>query len=87
MKFTMIAQMLDGRREELSEPEFVGEGLGSLADTVEAAKDALECLNGYDRQAEYVDIYCDENHGCSNGYCGFVDDSGWHLDSNCEIDG
>ena len=82
MKFTMIAQTIDDRREELSE----GEDFRSLTDVVEAAKHAFERINRYDLRVEYVDIYCDENHGCSNGYCGFVDDSGWNRDWDCEID-
>ena len=86
MKFELIAQMLDGAREELSQPEFIGEGIETLSDAIDAAKDALEYINGEQLIAEYVDVYCDESHGTSNGHCGYVDDSGWHRDCDCDLD-
>ena len=85
MKFELIAQMIDGARETLDQPEFIGEGIETLSDAVDAAKDALEYINGESLIAEYVDVYCDENHGASNGYCGYVDDAGWHCDCDCDL--
>lgn len=85
MKFELIAQMLDGRREELNQPEFVGEGLETLAEAIEAASGALEYINANALRVEFIDIYCDENRGCSNGYCGYVDACGWRRDCDCTI--
>ena len=42
MKFELIAQMIDGAREELSQPEFIGDGIESIYDAISAAKKALE---------------------------------------------
>lgn len=68
----MYAQFLDGRREALSEPEFVGEGLHSLDDAVSAARDAMDYCDG---RIEYVDLYDGEE------YLGYVDDFGkFHED-------
>lgn len=86
MKFELIAQMIDGARGTLDQPEFIDEGIETLSDAINTAKDALEYINGESLIAEYVDVYCDENHGTSNGYCGYVDDDGWHRDCDCEID-
>lgn len=84
MKFELIAQMIDGAREELSQPEFVGDGLETLAEAIEAAKDALEYINADGIRARYIDVYCDESDR-PYGYCGFVDDCGWHRDCDLEL--
>lgn len=81
MKFELIANLGNGGREELNAPEFIGDGIGTLAEAVEAAKDALDYTG-----AEEIDIYCDENTGTSNGYCGYVsNDRAFHLDADCTI--
>lgn len=85
MKFELIAQMVNGARETLDQAEFVGEWIETLSDAIDAAKDALEYINGDGLQAEYIDIYCDENRGTSNGYCGYVDADGWHRDCDCDL--
>lgn len=85
MKFELIAQILDGARETLDQPEFIGEGIETLSDAIDAAKDALEYINSEQLIAEYIDVYCDENHGTSNGYCGYADNDGWHRDCDCEL--
>ena len=85
MKFELIAQMLDGARETLDQPEFIGEGIETLSDAIDAAKDALEYINSEQLIAEYIDVYCDENQGTSNGYCGYADNDGWHHDCDCEL--
>lgn len=85
MKFELVAQMIDGAREELSQPEFVGDELDTLAEAIEAARDAFEYLNAEALRVEGIDIYCDENRGCSNGYCGYFDDCGWHRDCDCTV--
>lgn len=86
MKFELIAQMINGARETLDQPEFIDEGIETLSDATDAAKDALEYINGEQLIAEYVDVYCAENHGTSNGYCGYMSDSGWHRDCDCDLD-
>ena len=79
MNFSMTAQMVNGNREELSQSEFVGEGLHTLADTIEAAKDAMEYAEG---SIDYVDLYED---AC--GYIGYVNDSGKFIrDCDCTVD-
>ena len=85
MKFELIAQMRDGSRLGLDEPEFVGEGIETLADAAEAAKDALEYINADGIRAKYIDVYCDGSDR-PYGYCGFVDDCGWHRDCDCYLD-
>lgn len=80
MKFELIAQTLDGAREGLNQPEFIGDGINTLDDAISAAEDALEYLNGERLIASFIDIYCDENNDSSNGYCGYVDEDGWHRD-------
>ena len=83
MKFELIATTKNGGRENLSQSEFVGDGLVSMGDAVEAAKDAIEYADG---EISEVDVYCDENQGRSNGWCGYVDaDRVWHMDEDCEL--
>ena len=78
MEFRLIATTKNGGRECLSQSEFIGDGLVSLDDAVEAAKDAIEYAAGGIRD---VDVYCDES-----GYCGYVDaDRVWHMDGDCEL--
>jgi len=85
MKFELIAQMIDGAREELSQSEFIGDGIENIYDAISTAKKALEYLNGEQLIARYIDIYCDGNIAVSNGYCGYVDDAGWHCDCDCDL--
>lgn len=81
MKFELIAELRNGARISLDSPEFVGSGLTSLPEAVDAARDAFDYT-----EAEHIDIYCDGNVGVSNGWCGYLDDCGWHKDADCTID-
>lgn len=65
MKGQIIAQMKDGHRETLDQPEFIGDGI----DTLEAAIDALEYTG-----AEFIDVYDEEGELAAR-----VDADGSHL--------
>jgi hypothetical protein len=79
MNYAMTAQLNNGSREELNQPEFVGEGIHTIADAIDAAKDAIEYAEG---SIEYVDLYLDDY-----GYIGYVDGCGKFVrDCDCDID-
>ena len=79
MNYTMTAQLNNGAREELNQFEFVGEGIHTIADAIDAATDAIEYTGG---KIEYVDLYLD-----GYGYIGYVNDCGkFFRDCDCDID-
>lgn len=69
MKAQIIAQMKDGHRETLDQPEFVGDGIDTLEAALDAAIDALEYTG-----AEYIDVYDEEGELAAR-----VDAEGSHL--------
>lgn len=77
--YTMTAQLNNGNREELDQPEFVGEGIHTHADAIDAAKDTIEYAEG---SIEYVDLYLN-----GYGYIGYVNTCGKFIrDCDCDID-
>ena len=66
--YSMYATLNDGARIPLIEPEFVGEGLFSLNDTIEAAIEAIDSRT----EIESIDIYC-HHLSLFREYCGYVD--------------
>lgn len=86
MKIELIAQTIDGAREELNQPEFIGEGIETIDDAISAAEDAIKYVNGERLIVSHIDIYCDENAASSNGYCGYVDEDGWHRDCDYDLE-
>ena len=79
MNFSMTAELNNGIRTQLSQSEFVGEGIHTLADAIDAAMDAIEYSEG---EIEYVDLYLDDY-----GYIGYVNDCGKFVrDCDCDVD-
>jgi hypothetical protein len=66
--YSMYASLNDGARIQLVEPEFVGEGLFSLNDAIEAAIEAIDSRT----EIESIDIYC-HHLSLLREYCGYVD--------------
>lgn len=77
MEFTLTAVKYDGNLEELTQPEFVGDGLKSLEYAIEAAKDAFE----YSDEIKEVNVFAD------GVYVGYVNNSYKFIrDCDCELD-
>ena len=66
--YSMYATLNNGASIPLVEPEFVGEGLFSLNDTIEAAIEAIDSRT----EIESIDIYC-HHPSVLREYCGYVD--------------
>lgn len=64
-QYSLTVTMVDLHREELSQPEFVGEGLFTLEDAINAAREAMDYIGG---GVWLVDIY----HG--GKHVGYVQD-------------
>lgn len=75
--YELTMELIGGTREELSQPEFIGEGLHTIDDAIEAANDAVEYVGGGVR---LVDIYRD---GVNVGY---VQDGKFYRDCDCDIE-
>ena len=73
MTYTMTAQLKDGNLVDLAQAEFVGEGLKTLDDAIEAAADAME----YDSKIVAVRVYRGEGYFAD--YVGTYDAAGWHV--------
>lgn len=81
MEFTLTAVKYDGNLEELTQPEFVGDGLKSLEDAIEAAKDAFEYAFEYSDGIKEVNVFAD------GVYVGYVNNSYKFIrDCDCELD-
>lgn len=57
--YSMTMTTLDGRREQLDSPEFIGNGLHTLDDAISAANDAVDYVGG---GVWMIDIYRDDEH-------------------------
>lgn len=75
--YSMTMEFIGGRREELSRPEFIGEGLHTIDGAIDAANDAVEYVGG---GVSLVDIYCDDV------YVGYVQDGKFYRDCDCGIE-
>ena len=73
MMYTMAAILQDGALIGLDQPEFVGEGLSTLADAIDAARDAMD----YDSGIVSVRVY--RGKGYFADYVGTYDAGGWHA--------
>lgn len=76
--YSMTMEFIGGRREELSRPEFVGEGLRTIEEAIDAANDAVEYVGV--GSVRFVDIYRDDV------YVGYVQDGKFYRDCDCDIE-
>lgn len=58
-QYSLTVTMVDLHREELSQPEFAGDGLLTLEDAINAANEAVDYIGG---GVWMIDIYCGEKH-------------------------
>ena len=70
--YSMTMEIIGGHREELSQPEFIGEGLHTIDEAIYAANDAVEYVGG--GGVRLVDIYRDYV------YVGYVQDGKFYRD-------
>jgi hypothetical protein len=75
--YEMTMELIGGRREELSQPEFIGEGLHTIDEAIDAANDAVEYVGG---GVSFVGIYRDDV------YVGYVQDGKFYRDCDCDIE-
>lgn len=72
MMYSMTAQLKEGNLVDLKQAEFVGDGLSTLDDAIDAAAGAMD----YDRKIVAVLIY--RGNGYAADYVGTYDAGGWH---------
>ena len=72
MMYSITAQLKDGNFVDLNQAEFVGDGLSTLDDAIDAAAGAMD----YDSKIVAVLAY--RGKGYSADYVGTYDAGGWH---------
>lgn len=73
MMYSIAAVHNDGTIIGLDQPEFVGDGLRTLDDAIDAARDAMD----YSRKIVAVRVYSGEGYFAA--YVGTYDAGGWHA--------
>lgn len=84
MEYTLLAKFEDGRCEELNQPEFIGEGLKTRDEAIEAARDAADYIGR--ESLERIEILRDGEVVGDYWCLWWVSESEWDEAGTLEVD-